>query len=176
MMPKWPQKRLPETKFSSLSIEKFESGSRFASSLRGMFGVLLALPPLEWSERAQIVVSGERRSSCQANDDRRSVERLFEGCLKGGRKKGQNLESGRRPWSSPRLGHGRVGESRFRGVFEGCWNQRKFLGHRKTRKNTKGFADLERPRITRIERIWFVTIGSKKRKKGKGPCLLIFCQ
>ena len=169
MMPTWPQKRLPETKFSSLSIEKFESGSRFASSLRGMFGALLALPSSEWSERAQIVVSGERRSSCQANDDRRSVERLLEGCRKGGRKKGQK----------PRVGggdRGRVGESRFRGVFEGCWNQRKFLGHRKARKNTKGFADLERPRITRIERIWFVTIGSKKRKKRNGPCLLIFCQ
>ena len=126
MMPKWPQKRLPETKFSSLSIEKFESGSRSASSLRGMFGVLLALPPLEWSERAQIVVSGERRSSCQANDDRSSVERLLEGCRKGGRKKGQNLESGRRPWSSRGVGHGRVGKSRFRGVIKGCWIQRKF--------------------------------------------------
>ena len=83
MMPKWPPKRLPETKFSSLSIEKFESGSCFSSSLRGMFRALLALR----SERAQIVVSGERRSSCQANDDRRSVERLFEGCLKRGSKK-----------------------------------------------------------------------------------------
>ena len=102
MMPKWPPKRLPATKFSSLSIEKFESGSRFASSLRGMFGVLLAL----WSERAQIVVSGERRSSCQANDDRRSVERLLEGCLKRGRKKGQNLESGSRVGESGSRGFG----------------------------------------------------------------------
>ena len=85
MMPKEPSKRLPETKISSLSIEKFESGSRSASSLRGMFGALCGLPLVEWSERAQIVVSGERRSSYQANDDCRSVERLFEGCLKRGR-------------------------------------------------------------------------------------------
>ena len=59
-----------------------------------MFGALLALPPLEWSERAQIVVSGERRSSCQANDDRRSVERLFEGCRKGVEKRGKTSSRG----------------------------------------------------------------------------------
>ena len=55
---------------------------------------LLALPSSERSERAQIVVSGERRSSYQANDDRRSVERLFEGCRKGVEKRGKTSSRG----------------------------------------------------------------------------------